>query len=91
MNHKDHQQFYEFVKNYVSKNPECAAYVQNYVAAGISSALEKEREICRNWELGLFAMLKKRFPNRGNTVNCILQKNKESAWMNWDWYFLEKK
>jgi len=88
---KDHSHFYEYIKRYVAENPECAAHVSNYVADGISEALKKERESCRDWEHGLFVMLYKNYPDSKNVVNSIVEKNKGKGWLNWDWYFADKK
>jgi hypothetical protein len=77
-------EFLALVKNHVSEHPEDAAYVSDYVSAGLGIALRKSNERAADMEVALAVTLTKRYPGRVKLVlHKLKQWNGHSA-LRWD-------
>lgn len=71
---KDHSQFLYGVQQYVEKNPEVAAYISDFVAKGVTSALNQTRERAADMEIALSVAIAKRWPKRDSLILSKLKK-----------------
>lgn len=81
MNHDD---FLEYVRNYVSANPDVAPFVTNYVANGLNSALNRTMERAADMEAALCTSLAQRHCSKEEIIISKIEKWKDKSSLNWD-------
>ena len=81
MNHDD---FLEYVKNYVSDHPDVAPFVTNYVAKGLKEALDLTLERASDMEAALCIALAQRYGSREEIIFSKIEKWKNRSSLNWD-------
>lgn len=79
----EHTGFLEYIKNYVTANPEVTPYVQEFVARGLTEALRETREMAADMEVALAVTMAKRYRGRDGIVVDKLQKWKDKSSLNW--------
>lgn len=79
-----HHQFLQYVKGYITDNPEVSAYVSDYVAAGIDASRRSALERAADMEVALSVMIAKRFNGRENLVLSKLKKWNGASALRWD-------
>jgi len=80
----EHYEFYLYVQSYIEKNPECGAYVSDFVAKGIEKARKQANERAADMEVALCVALAKRFKNSNDVILSKLEKWNSKASLRWD-------
>lgn len=80
----NHDNFLEYVKNYVSNNPDVAPFVTNYVAYGLNSALNQIMERAADMEAALCISLAQRYGSKEEIIISRIEKWKDKSSLNWD-------
>jgi hypothetical protein len=80
----EHYEFYLYVQTYIEKNPECGAYVSDFVAKGIEKARKQANERAADMEVALSIALAKRFKNGNEVILSKLEKWNSKASLRWD-------
>ena len=80
----EHYEFYLYVQSYIEKNPECGAYVSDFVAKGIEKARKQANERAADMEVALSVALAKRFKNCNDVILSKLEKWNSKASLRWD-------
>ena len=80
----EHYEFYLYVQSYIEKNPECGAYVSDFVAKGIEKARKQANERAADMEVALSVALAKRFKNSNDVILSKLEKWNSKASLRWD-------
>lgn len=79
----EHYEFYSYVQNYIEKNPECGAYVSDFVAKGLEKARNQANERAADMEAALSVALAKRFKNGNEVILSKLEKWEGKTALNW--------
>ncbi len=78
-------QFLAYVAAYIETDPEAAAYVANYVQAGLRKALDEANQRAADMEIVASVMMyKKRWKGQDELVMSKIRKWKDKASLNWD-------
>ena len=80
----EHYEFYLYIQSYIEKNPECGAYVSDFVAKGIEKARKQANERAADMEAALSVALAKRFKNGNEVILSKLEKWNTKASLRWD-------
>jgi hypothetical protein len=80
----EHYEFYLYVQSYIEKNPECGAYVSDFVAKGIEKARKQANERAADMEVALSVALAKRFKNGNEVILSKLEKWNPRSSLKWD-------
>ena len=80
----ERSQFLEFVRDYIKKDPEAAAYVSDQVAAGINASRRQALERAADMEVALSVMIAKRYNSREELVLDKLTKWNGKSSLKWD-------
>jgi len=80
----EHHEFYLYVQSYIEKNPECGAYVSDFVAKGIEKARKQANERAADMEVALAVALAKRLKNGDDVILSKLEKWNSKASLRWD-------
>ena len=84
--------FFNFVMNYIESDPEAAAYISEYVQAGLRAALQMANKRATDMECALAISLSERKSKlREALVKDILSKWRGKTSLNWDRVFEEDK
>jgi hypothetical protein len=81
---KEHYQFYLYVQSYIEKNPECGAYVSDFVAKGIEKARKQANERAADMEVALSIALARRFKNGNEVILSKLEKWNSRSSLKWN-------
>ena len=79
------EQFLQMVKSYIEEDPEAAAYVADYVQAGLREKLSKAYERAADMEVALSALAAKRYKGADALVKQKLEKWQGKTALCWDW------
>lgn len=80
----EHYEFYLYIQSYIEKNPECGAYVSDFVAKGIEKARKQANERAADMEVALSVALAKKFKNGNDVILDKLQKWNSKCSLRWD-------
>lgn len=84
-NEIERAQFLDYVRRYIEKDPEAAAYVADHAQAGLRSALNKAYERAADMEVALSALAAKRYKGADALVKQKLEKWEGKTSLRWDW------
>jgi hypothetical protein len=76
-------QFLDYVRNYVATDPEAAAYVSDFVAAGLQESRKKALERASDMEAALAVAVTRRHSGSDQFVLDILKKWNGAASLEW--------
>jgi Arc/MetJ-type ribon-helix-helix transcriptional regulator len=79
------EQFLATVRAYIETDPEAAAYVSDYVQAGLSAALSQANERAADMEVALSVLAAKRYKGADEIVKGKLRKWHGKTSLKWDW------
>ena len=79
-----HDNFLEYVRNYVSNHPDVAPFVTNYVADGLNSALNQTMERAADMEAALCISLAQKHDSKEEIIISKIEKWKDKSSLNWD-------
>ena len=80
----EHYEFYLYIQSYIEKNPECGAYVSDFVAKGIEKAREQANERAADMEVALSVALAKKFKKGNEVILSKLEKWNSRSSLRWD-------
>ena len=80
----EHSEFYWHVQSYIEKNPECGAYVSDFVAKGIEKSRKQANERAADMEVALCVALAKKFKNGNEVILSKLEKWNPRSSLRWD-------
>ena len=83
-----HAEFLAAVENYITRNPDAAAYVSDFVSAGLQTALASAHERAADMEVALSVQLAKRYPAiaRQELTRDKLKKWEGKTALAWNWF-----
>jgi len=79
----EHSEFYWYVQSYIEKNPECGAYVSDYVAKGIEKSRLEAMQRAADMETALTVALAKKFKKPNELILSKLEKWQGKSALNW--------
>ena len=79
----EHSEFYWYVQSYIEKNPECGAYVSDYVAKGIDKSRTEAMQRAADMETALTVALAKKFRKPNELILNKLEKWQGKSALNW--------
>ncbi len=79
------KEFLQFIQNYITSDPEAAAYVAEYVQIGLRTALEQSNQRAADMETVIVALAAKRFEGADALVRERLVRWKGKTALDWDW------
>lgn len=77
--------FLASVRSYIEEDPEAAAYVANYVQAGLRSALKEANQRAADMEVALVALATPRYQGKDDLVKSKLAKWQGKTSLDWSW------
>lgn len=81
-------EFLYFVKEYITKDPECAPLVTDFIQAGISSALSRTKERAADMETALYSVITE--TKNGRKYNSLVAEKiikwRNESSINWSWF-----
>ena len=80
----NHDNFYQYIQDYVKEYPECAAHVSDYVAKGISLALDESRQRAADMEVIALALMMKKNKSTERIIKSKLKTWRGKTSFNWD-------
>jgi hypothetical protein len=81
----EREKFLQGVKSYIEKDPEAAAFVANYVQAGLRESLREARERAADMETALAVLAAPRYRGKDALVKSKLKKWKGKTSLEWSW------
>lgn len=79
------EQFLAGVQSYIEKDPEAAAFVADYVQAGLHKALAEANERACDMEVALCLAVSRKYKNSEEVVFGKLKKWEGKTTINWQW------
>ena len=79
----NHNNFLEYVRSYVSVNPDVAPFVTNYVADGLNSALNQTMERAADMEAALCISLAHKYDSKEEIIISKIEKWEDKSSLNW--------
>ena len=80
----DHTQFLSHVREYVTKNPDVAAFISDHVAFGINESRKQTLERAADMEVALSVAIAARYKGRDNLILSKLEKWNGRSALRWD-------
>lgn len=77
--------FLEGVRRYIEEDPEAAAYVADFVQAGLRAKLNEAYERAADMEVALSVLATKRYKGADALVRSKLEKWEGRTALRWDW------
>ena len=79
----EHIEFYTYVQSYIENNPECGAYVSDFVAKGIEKSRVEAMQRAADMEVALTVALAKKFKKPDELILSKLEKWQGKSALNW--------
>jgi hypothetical protein len=79
------EEFLNGVQRYIETDPEAAAYVADFVQAGLQKSLDEAREMAADMEVALSVLALKRYKGKDDIVKQKLSKWDGKTSLCWDW------
>lgn len=79
-----HSEFLRYVFAYVKENPEVAAYVSDYVSAGITEARKEDLQRAADMEVVAALAIQKRYKDTDSIILDKLQRWSGKTSLKWD-------
>jgi len=73
------------VMKYIEKDPEAAAYVADYVQAGLRTALKEANHRAADMEVALVTIASRKHKGSDQLIKSKLEKWSGKTSLNWDW------
>ena len=81
---QEHYSFLNSVKQYVSDNPDVAAYVSDFVADGINESRKEAMKRAADMETALAIAIANRYKDRDSLIVSILNRWRNKSALCWD-------
>lgn len=78
-------QFFDYVRQYIEKDPDAAAHVAGYAQAGLRAKLQQTMERAADMEVALSVLATKRYKGADALVKQKLEKWEGKTALRWDW------